>query len=223
MSAAESKLKAASKAHTVYKTEDGTRVPGVTTITGLLNKPAMIHAAWELGMKGVNYREYWDALANVGTVAHRMILEDLRGGKVDKSFLSSYSADVITLSENSFASYLAWKAANKIEPVFFETALVSELFRYGGTADLLGYVNDKLTLVDFKTGGIYPEHFIQLAGYSALVNEKRPALGLIEKYILLGIPRKAGETFEVKTKDSLVAEWDVFQNLLQAYRRMKEF
>lgn len=222
MSAAEAKLKASAKIHTVYKTQDGTRVPGVTTITGLLNKPAMIHAAWKLGTEGVNYREYWDALAAVGTVAHRMILEDLRGGKVDKSALSTYSPDVATLSKNSFSTYLAWKSANKIEPVMFETALVSELYRYGGTADLLGYINGKLTLVDFKTGGIFPEHFIQLSGYSALVNERRPELGPIERYILLGIPRKEGEAFAVKEKDSLVAEWDVFRSLLKVYLRMKE-
>jgi hypothetical protein len=126
------------------------------------------------------------------------------------------------LSENSFSSYSAWKSANKIEPVMFETPLVSEIFRYGGTADFLGYVNGKLTLVDFKTGGIFPEHFIQLSGYSALVNERRPELGPIERYILLGIPRRDGETFVVKAKDSLVAEWDVFLNLLKVYQGMRE-
>ena len=30
------------KAHTVYKTADNKRVPGVTTILGVLNKPALV-------------------------------------------------------------------------------------------------------------------------------------------------------------------------------------
>ena len=45
-----------SKIHTVYKTKDGIRVPGVTTILGELAKPALIHWAWDLGIKNIDYR-----------------------------------------------------------------------------------------------------------------------------------------------------------------------
>ena len=38
----EDKLYKVSQAHTVYKTADGIRVPGVTTVLGVLNKPALI-------------------------------------------------------------------------------------------------------------------------------------------------------------------------------------
>ena len=44
---ARDKIKGVSKAHTVYKLADGkTRVPGTTTITGLLNKPALWRTRW---------------------------------------------------------------------------------------------------------------------------------------------------------------------------------
>ena len=36
---AKDRIKGIAKAHTVYKLKDGKRVPGATTITGLLNKP----------------------------------------------------------------------------------------------------------------------------------------------------------------------------------------
>ncbi len=220
MSAAESKLKASAKNHTVYKTKDGTRVPSVTTILNELNKPALIDWAWRLGTQGINYREYRDALANVGTLAHRMILDDLQGRETDKS---EFSPDIIVLAECSFASYLAWKGQNKIEPVMLETPLVSEIFRYGGTSDFLGYVNGALTLLDFKSGkAIYPEHFIQLSGYSALVNEHRPALGPIERYTVLNIPRGEGDEFNQKTKLSLNPEWGIFQAALRIYQLKKE-
>src|SRR5438093_1588565 len=35
--------------HTVYKNAAGKRVPGVTTILGILNKPALLKWAWEQG------------------------------------------------------------------------------------------------------------------------------------------------------------------------------
>ena len=43
------KIKGISKAHTVYKLADGTRVPGATTITGLLNKPHLVRWANKIG------------------------------------------------------------------------------------------------------------------------------------------------------------------------------
>ena len=43
-----------SKAHQRYKLADGTQVPGVTTITGQLNKPALIIWANRLGLQGID-------------------------------------------------------------------------------------------------------------------------------------------------------------------------
>jgi hypothetical protein len=219
MTTQEKKLKSAAKIHTVYKTADGTRVPAVSTILGELAKPALIEWAWRLGTQGINYREYRDALADVGTLTHRMILDHLKGEETD---FSGYNPDTVKLAGNCFGSFKAWEATNKIEPVILETPLVSELFRYGGTADFLGYVNGKLTLVDFKTGGIYPEHFMQLSAYSALVNEHRSALGPIEQYLILGIPRAESETFLMKSKSSLNAEWGIFQAALKIYTLKKD-
>jgi len=220
MTTQEKKLKSAAKIHTVYKTADGTRVPSVSTILGELAKPALIEWAWRLGTQGINYREYRDALADVGTLTHRMILDHLRGETADTS---EYAADTVTLAMNCFASFLAWQSMNKIEPVILETPMVSELFRYGGTADFLGYVNGHLTLLDFKTGkAIYPDHFIQLAGYSAIVSERRPELGNIERYTVLNIPRGEGEAFDTKSKASLMPEWGIFQAALNIYRLKKE-
>jgi len=216
----ETKVKASAKIHTVYKTADGTRVPSVSTILGELAKPALIEWAWKLGIQGINYRDFRDSLADVGTLTHRLILDHLRKEATEST---SFSPDIVTLAESCFASYLAWEKANKIEPVMLETPLISELYRYGGTSDFLGYVNGHLTLLDFKTGkAIYPDHFIQLAGYSAIINERRPELGNIERYTVLNIPRGEGESFDTKSKASLVPEWGIFQAALKIYTLKKE-
>nr|MBC8274948.1 hypothetical protein [Chloroflexota bacterium] len=52
-----------------------------------------------------------------------------------------------------FAKYLAWEKGNPLTPVMIETPLVSELFKYGGTPDLLAGMDDGFVLIDFKTGG----------------------------------------------------------------------
>ena len=101
-----------SKQHTVYKNKDGKRLPGVTTILGVMNKPALVKWANNLGLQGIDSSKYVDTLAGVGTLTHAMIHHDL-GGEIPE--FDSYSKDDISLAENSFLKYLDWKEANWIE------------------------------------------------------------------------------------------------------------
>ena len=55
------------RVHTVYKTKDGKRVPGVTTILGVINKPALVRWANNLGLQGIDSTNYVDATARCGT------------------------------------------------------------------------------------------------------------------------------------------------------------
>ena len=59
--------------HTVYKTQDGEKVPSVTTVLNVLAKPALIYWAWDLGIKGIDYRKYRDDKADIGTLVHKQI------------------------------------------------------------------------------------------------------------------------------------------------------
>ena len=67
------KLKKYSKAHTRYYTANGTLVPGVTTVTGLLNKPALVIWANRLGLEGINTNDYVDKAAKIGTLIHYLV------------------------------------------------------------------------------------------------------------------------------------------------------
>lgn len=219
MTNGEKKIKAAAKEKAGYYLASGERVPAVSTILNELNKPALVPWANKLGLQGVNVKDYVDSLAAIGTLAHDMVLSHLRGEEPDTS---SYSPDQVECAKWCFASYIAWEKENKLEPVMLETPLVSEIYRFGGRSDFLGYVNGKLTLLDFKTGkGVWPEHFIQLSAYSALINECRPELGKIEQYKVLNIPRAESESFDQKTKTALMAEWGIFQAALKIYTLKK--
>jgi hypothetical protein len=219
MTDGEKKIKASAKEKPGYYLTDGTRVPSVSTILNELNKPALVPWANKLGLQGIDVKNYVDALAGIGTLTHDMILSRLRGEEPDAS---AYSPNQVECAKWCFTSYLAWEKENKLEPVMLETPLVSELYKYGGRSDFLGYVNGKLTLLDFKTGrAIYSEHFIQLSAYSGLVNECRPELGKIEQYKILNIPREESESFDQKTKTSLMAEWGIFQAALKIYNLKK--
>ena len=206
-----------SKIHTVYKTKDGTRVPGVTTPLNELAKPALIHWAWDLGIKGVDYRVHRDELGDIGSLTHDMILCYLRKEECD---MSEYSKSLIDKAENCFLSFLSWEKSRDVEPILIEQIFVSEQHRFGGKFDFFGKVDGIPTLGDFKTGKrIYDEAFYQLAGYDILLRENSY---YAEQFIAINIGRGENEKFEVVKKKSLTRQEWIFMAALTIYKEKKE-
>ena len=206
-----------SKAHTQYKLPDGTKIPGVTTVLGILNKPALVKWANNLGLQGIDSSKYRDEMADIGTLAHQMILDYFKGDKTDTS---EYSSSQIELAENCLLSFWEWEKGHKIEVILAEAKLVSQEYRFGGTIDCFCKLDGQPTLLDFKTGkAIYPEMFCQLAAYEQLLAE---AGQLIEVTRILRIGRDADEGFEERTIGKLDKQWQVFVNCLSIYNLQKD-
>lgn len=204
-----------------YELADGTRVPGATTITGLLNKPALIKWANRMGLEGVDTTKYVDRAASIGTVAHRLVQADWQGedyNAVRESLAEEHGEETLSYAENSALSYFAWAKHLPLRPLWAERPLVSEAHRFGGTLDLLASIGGDTVIVDLKTGsGIYPEHVIQVSAYRQLVEE---VLALkVEQAVILNIPRRESESFQ--SKQLLPAQmdvaWQVFWHLRQVY------
>jgi hypothetical protein len=158
-------MRSLAKVHTQYFQKNGNQVQGVTTIIGNHDgdKGGLIHAAWKLGLEGINYREEWQQKAKTGTIAHDMIRAHLQGMKID--FKKFYPGHLVERAENGFLGYLEWEAGLKhFKPILIEKPLVSEKLPWGCTLDLYAEVNDYLTLIDFKTGkAIYGSGIVQVA------------------------------------------------------------
>ena len=211
------KLKKKSRAHVVYKLQDGTRIPGTTTITGLLNKPYLIKWANDLGLQGIDCNAYRDELADVGTLAHAMVQAHLQGETVDTDDYSKHQQD---LAENSVLSYLAREQGHKIRPLLCETPLVSETWRYGGTVDCYCELDGVPTLLDFKTSkAVYSDYFLQVSAYKQLLEE---AGYPVKSCRILRIGREESEGFEERVLTNLDKYLQVFTNLLDIYYLKKE-
>lgn len=210
--------------HTVYTKADGMRVPSVTTVLSELAKPALIHWAWKLGIEGMDYKTFRDELADVGSLAHKMILMHLKREKLDQS---DFTANQISLAENCFLKYLEWERQHKVEPIAIETPMVSEMLGFGGTPDFYGNVDDLSTLMDFKTGkGIYPEFWYQMAAYSQLVIENSKEayqdVKKISNYRILNIGRDETENFVEEQRTSIHLEFEIFISTLRIYQVKKQ-
>lgn len=205
------------KAHTIYKTSDGTRCPGVTTITGLLNKPFLVKWANNLGLRGIDSSKFVDEKAQIGTLAHAMILAYFKKEDLDTS---DYSKNQIDAAHNSYFSFLNWSEQHKLEPKIVEEPLVSEQLKVGGTPDFYGLIDGEETLLDLKTGkSLYPEYFYQLAGYRHILEEHDHP---VENCRILRIGTEEGGSFEEVQKKDLDLHYQVFYHLLQVYYLQKE-
>lgn len=206
------------KNHIRYKNSEGINVPGVTTVLGILNKPALIHWAWDLGCKGIDYKVFRDDKADIGTLAHEMILCHLKKEELDTSY---YTQNQIDLAETCFLKYLDWEKDEIIEPILLEKPLVSEKYQYGGTIDNFCFLNGKKTLIDYKTSkGIYDENLLQVAAYKRLICETQKTE--VRNVIILRIGRDEQEGFEVRKIDSLTKHFEIFKHCLSIYNLKKE-
>ncbi len=216
-----STVEAKAKQHTVYKLADGTRVPGVTTILGVLAKPQLVKWANNLGLQGIDSSKYVDELAQIGTLAHYLIMCDLTGQSPD---VRAYSQDQQDRASQSIKSWLAWRRVHSIEPILTEHPLVSEQYRYGGTLDLYAIIDGVPTLADIKTAkAIYGEHMTQVVGYRQLLDETmgKRLLPACEQMRIIRVGREPGEGFEERPIDYPVERWELFLLCLQVYEMQK--
>ena len=203
------------KAHTRYRLEDGTLVPGVTTVLGLLSKPTLVPWANKLGLAGIDVKLYVDDLADIGTLGHLMVTDTLQGKETDTSDFTPNQVDTAT---NCALSFWEWEKNHKIEEaLIIETPLVSEAHRYGGTMDIYCVIGGKYWLIDLKTGkGIYEEAGYQVATLKMLLEEHGHE---VDEVRVLNIPRSEDESFieKVVTEHDLRVGWEIFFHLLEVY------
>jgi hypothetical protein len=173
------------KGHVVYRTADGNIVQGVTSIIGLLAKPELVPWANKLGLEGVKASKYVAWTAEIGKYVHGMIEQNLSGRDVISP--SEIAPGDLLIAEMSYDAFLHWRASRSITGAQNELVLVSEEFRYGGTIDLFASIDNRWTLVDFKTSNrLYPTNIIQLAAYKQLLVENHH---LVEEAGILHLPR----------------------------------
>jgi len=174
------------RGHTVYRLKDGTRVPGVTTICDVMNKPGLVKWANTLGLQGVDSSKYVDSLAGAGTLAHYLAECALLGKRPDDDYMREFSAVDNDRAETSLLKLFDWMVKHAIKVLGCELELVSEQLRYGGTCDLYAEIDGVRTLVDIKTCkalyGATDEKWTQLAAYHMLLEEN--GMDVKDDYIL---------------------------------------
>ena len=212
---AEREKVARSKQHTVYKNAAGKRLPGSTTVLGVIDKPALKFWANTIGLEGIMIREYVDGLAEIGTLAHEMVHSYLRDKPMN---LDDWAPNQVKAATVSYDKFREWALPRKIEVILAEEPMVSELYQFGGTPDIIARVDGVLTLIDIKTSkAIYDEHAWQVSSYCKLAEENHIGGESIKQGLIVQIGRNKEEGFTTKTlnEQQLFIGWQVFLDAIR--------
>ena len=118
------------KAHQRYRLENGNIVPGVTTVLGVMAKPALVSAANKLGLEGYNAKDVWGEKATIGTLVHEYI--EMHNNDTDMDY-SDYTETQRKAAMPSIEKYHRWEAENNIYTLKTELQLVSEKYKVMGS------------------------------------------------------------------------------------------
>lgn len=210
---------------------DGKRVPGVTTVLGVLDKPALVgwasrtaadaaveavangmphDAAKEAGRKAVFARR--DKAADLGTRAHAMVEAHFAGEEISVDVSDPEKAKVYACARRAIDHIE--KTCTRV--VLSETAYTSPM-GFGGTLDLVVERDGKLLIADLKTGkGVHDEVVPQLAAYRWLLS---CANVVVEGGLVFHVSVDGDEVVEhVIPSHKLDAGWRVFDCALTIYQ-----
>jgi hypothetical protein len=159
-------------AHTIYKNKSGKRLKSVTTLINAhlgWSKGALIGWTRKHCLKGEDSMGIMKEAGRIGTLAHKMIEEFIKGGSV---LLDDYTPNEISQAKTAYYGYYKWQQDNHVKFIETEMKLVSEKYGFGGTFDAVAIVNGKLVICDWKTSNaVHDEFLVQLAAYRQLWNE----------------------------------------------------
>jgi hypothetical protein len=204
--------------HTRYYLKDGELAVGVTTALSILAKPALIKWANNLGLQGLDSNKVRDQAGERGTITHLLITSELKNETPDLSEYSQSDIDVATLCLNSFHE---WRKTHILEPIYIETPIVSEQYRYGGTPDYFGLVNGELQLIDFKSSNqISNDYFYQVAAYRQLTLENWCTE--LKRARILRFSKEDNVEFEDRLITQFSKEFELFIHCLAIYNLLKQ-
>lgn len=158
---------------------DGARIPGVTTVIGILDKPALVN--WAARETAIYADENWDKLAAMRSGDRIQLLEKARYNTNRKAVVKGNrihalgerlahgeEVDAPLEIRSQVEAYARFLDAWDLTTVATETPVCHTEWTYGGTFDLIAQSpRFGTSLMDIKTGkGVYSEVAVQLNAYA---------------------------------------------------------
>ena len=225
-----------------YLGANGERLPGVTDIISLLEKPALPHwyaklsaqAAVDFMEVGANAADAVSAgrkepervkrqAADAGSLVHAMAEAALSGHPeiLDDGPLDQYLHR--QTAKQMYAWVRHWERTQGAIVRGLEVALTDQASGYGGTMDLVIEIDSQIWIVDFKTGSkARTEAVIQLAAYRALWQLYHPKSLPVVGGVILHCPLGGQLGAYIIDNRQLAYGASIFASLLHVHSQLKK-
>jgi len=187
-----------------YYDIDGTLYPSVTTVLSIIRKPYLERWRGEIGNEDADF--IMEEAGGLGSEVHR-IADNIAQGR-------GWNADNVDILKMGQA-IAGWFADNVKEVIASEQFVFNSLYQYAGRLDLVARIwgDDLPSVIDIKTGGLWPESYLQLAAYQKAYSAKTG------RRIVLHVDKK--NPGKIVAKDALhdnTTDWNMFLYALELYR-----
>lgn len=217
--------------------------PGVTTVTDVLDKPALVHwkreqvalAALAHARRLVDDHE---AGNDEAAVAFLLAARDEgtngreRGTKIHAALEGVLRRELVSLGDierSAVEGARAWLNEHQVKPLEVEAFLLNETHGYGGTCDLIAEIDGEVWLLDWKSsksvadskGKVWKEMRLQLAAYaraefSAKIGDpNRYPIPAIQRYGILHVTDGGTRLFPADVTED---DWIAFRACLYLHR-----
>jgi len=194
------------------------RLASVSTVLGVINKPRLVNWAVGLTKEGVDHNDVRDSAAALGTDLHKAIQLHLDGE--DQAIKLQNNMIVAAM----LARWVEWYKQSGITITATEMMVYHPKLKYAGTLDALGYDNNgRLVVLDWKSGGLWPEMALQLAAYGAAVSHHAEIIeenGPKIRGVLVGLQHTPAEEKEVD--DMYMTAMNMFISAHYIYTHLKD-
>ena len=215
---------------------DGRKILSVSSITKIVDKSAML-VPWAVRLA----KEYLiENLVNKKNVDHEKLVEIIEQACIQHKIKKDAAASIGTqvhawveafsmgkspkmptdpLIKNGISAFLNWADGLKIKFLEAESVVYSKKYDYAGICDAIVKIGKDLVLLDYKTSsGVYPEMYLQAAGYQLAYEEET---GKEIKYRVIVRFDKVNGSFEHVELVDYKADRDAFLAALKLTRRIK--
>lgn len=142
---------------------NGKKVPRVTTICNMINKPGLYFWYGKHGTK--KCKKISTESKEFGSLFHRIAELKMNGQTVN---IKQYEKDM----RGCYYAFNKWRKQREFGHVETEVVLHNQEFQYAGTCDLAATIDDMVGVVDWKTGAdMYLEHLLQVSAYMVSFEE----------------------------------------------------
>ena len=201
------------KKHTIYQIKS-TKVPGVTTVLGVIHKPAI--EAWVRRMGQYKADKLLEQAAHFGTLVHEGIEDHIQG--IETEFETPRTQEAV---EN----FKIWSEANVKRWICFEKAVFHDTLMYAGTLDALAeLLTGEIVMIDFKTSkSIHATYDLQVCAYvrATRIEDDVPEFHGIKTALIVHLDHKTMK-WGAQQADISDACWEVFKHVLAVYRWREE-